>query len=72
MQAKRELERKRLVEEGVLIGENQAVKLEDAVDFHGLCTTFCSPFEVVKRVHQNAVDPCEKVGIWDTSDIDPH
>lgn len=63
MLTRREAERKHLVETGVITDEDQRMTLADAIDFRGICTTLCSPDEVLIRVYQNAVDPCEKVSI---------
>lgn len=60
LQKMREVERKKMVELGLLDEENSAKNLNEAIMFHGTCTDMCPTFERVRRALESNVKALEK------------
>ncbi|TGZ81088.1 hypothetical protein EX30DRAFT_37048 [Ascodesmis nigricans] len=56
----REVERSRLIKEGVIDDPDKPKNLDQAQVFKGQCNNKCPSHEVLQRVYQHAVDPLER------------
>ncbi|KAG1456070.1 hypothetical protein G6F56_006918 [Rhizopus delemar] len=53
------IEREQAIKNGLIPDPNTPRRLEDAIDFRGICQTKCPQFEMVERDIQNSVDRLE-------------
>lgn len=59
MKKDRIIEREQAIKNGLIPDPNTPRRLEDAIDFRGICQTKCPQFEMVERDIQNSVDRLE-------------